>query len=105
MSALIARRLAATVFGVAAVTAPTIGSAGAQSAPEGCPKGYQVLVVSELTLQGYQVPAQMDDPNSGFLSFGQPGNGDDRVCAQEIGHQTTSFGGQLYQFWDNVLPA
>ena len=63
------------------------------------------MAVADLAPQGYRVPGQVDDPSSGVKSFGSPGNGDGYVCAQEIGNRTTPWGGQLYQFWDNVLPA
>jgi hypothetical protein len=63
------------------------------------------MAVSDLAPQGYRVPGRLDDPSSGIRSFGSLGNGDGFTCAQEIGNRTTPWGGQLYQFWDNTLPA
>lgn len=106
MHARIARRAAATALGMIVATVPAVATANAGSAhTNGCPNGYTVMAVSDLAPQGYQVPGKVDDPNSGIKSFGRPGNGDGLICAQEIGHRTTSWGGQLYQFWDNTLPA
>ncbi len=109
MSAQIARRAVATLIGVVAVTAATTAAtmtaAHAGKPTNGCPSGYSLLAVADLAPQGYQVPGQVDDPTSGVTSFGQPGNGDGLVCAQEVGDRTTPWGGQLYQFWDNTLSA
>ena len=104
MNARNVRRTATIVAGLSAVMAGTVATAQAGGSPGGCPKGYAVMSVSDLATLGYQVPGQVDDPNSGIKSFGRLGNGDGFVCAQEIGHQTTTFGGQLYEFWDNTLP-
>jgi hypothetical protein len=71
----------------------------------GCTPGYELLVVADLTAQGYRVPAMVDDPNSGLLSFGQPGNGDGLICARRLGNQLTPFGAPIYNFMDNGLPA
>jgi hypothetical protein len=92
---------ALAVVAISAVTVP-VAHAGSQS---GCPAGYSVMAVADLEPQGYQVPRAVDDPTSGVKSFGHLGNGDGLICAQEIGHHTTPWGGQLYQFWDNTLPA
>ena len=87
--------------GVLAVGAPV--PAGATAPANGCPRGYLVLSVADLTGQGYRVPAQVDDPASGISSFGRPGNGDGLVCAVALGNQRTPWGGQIYNFWDNTL--
>lgn len=71
----------------------------------GCPAGYQLLSVATLTSQGYHIPAEVDSPTSGVLSFGQPGNGDGAVCGVKLGNQLTSFGLPIYNFIDNQLPA
>lgn len=68
-----------------------------------CPWGYELKDVSVLHDLGYRVPDQVDDPSSGVLSFGRPGNGDGQVCAVQLGNQTTSFGEPVYNFWDNTL--
>ena len=93
-----------TMTAVAAAAAATLTAGPAQAAPAtGCPTSYQLLSVSELSTLGYQVPAQVDDPTSGFRSFGQAGNGNGLVCALPLGNQTTSFGEQLYNFMDDTL--
>lgn len=79
--------------------------AQADAPTTGCPRGYTLLSVADLTAQGYRVPLKVDNPNSGILSFGRPGNGDGYICAVAVGNQTTPFGTQLYQFFDNTLPA
>lgn len=66
--------------------------------PNGCPNGFQYLSVSDLTAMGYHVPALVDSPANG-------GNGDGYICARALGERTTSWGGQLYLFADNQLPA
>lgn len=104
MNARIIRRTTTIAVGLSAVMAGSVVTAQAGSSNSGCPSGYTVMAVADLTALGYHVPAQVDDPNSGIKSFGRLGNGDGLVCAQEIGPQTTSFGGQLYEFWDNTLP-
>jgi hypothetical protein len=68
-----------------------------------CPSGYELKSVAPLHAEGYRVPDQVDDPNSGVQSFGRPGNGDGFVCAVPLGNQTTPWGGQVYNFWDNTL--
>ena len=92
------------VAGATVVAAAMVGTPAQASAPsDGCPTGYDLMSVSALSAQGYRVPAQVDDPASGILSFGRAGNGDGSVCAVALGNQTTSFGGQVYNFWDNTL--
>lgn len=95
---------ASTVTAVVAATAGTLAVGPALAAPAiGCPTSYQLLSVSDLSTLGYAVPAQMDDPTSGFRSFGHAGNGNGWVCALPLGNQTTSFGAQLYNFMDDTL--
>ena len=100
-----AQRVTTTGVSLLAAALTSITSAGATPADNGCPQGYEVLAVADLAPQGYQVPGMVDDPSSGITSFGSAGNGDGLVCAKAIGQQTTTWGGQLYQFWDNTLPA
>jgi hypothetical protein len=100
----------AGVVVVAAVAMAGAGTGVAGATPSGapsngCPNGYSLLAVADLAPKGYRVPGQVDDPQSGIRSFGSIGNGDGWVCAQEVGSRTTSWGDQLYQFWDNSLPA
>lgn len=72
----------------------------------GCPNGYQLLAISDLLAVGpYHVPGVVDDPTSGVLSFGRPGNGDGFVCGVPLGDKQTPFGGQVYNFFDNTLRA
>jgi hypothetical protein len=88
--------------------ATVVGSAPASAATpisNGCPAGFQLLSVSTLSAEGYHAPGLVDDPNSGILSYGRPGNGDGLVCGVQLGHQTTSFGLPIYDFIDNTLPA
>jgi hypothetical protein len=88
-----------------AAAATCILSVPAHAAPpsNGCPTGYQLMSVPDLTSQGYRVPAQVDSSTSGIRSFGQPGNDDNWVCGVRLGNQTTSFGKPVYNFWDNTL--
>lgn len=88
-------------LGLIAASAVTLTSAQADPRQGGCPNGYTLMAVADLAPQGYQVPGMVDDPNSGIKSYGRPGNGDGQVCAKATGPQTTSWGGQLYEFWDN----
>lgn len=81
------------------------GAARADAPSNGCPAGYQLLSVTTLTAEGYKVPALVDSPTSGVLSYGQPGNGDKQVCAVQLGNQLTSFGLPVYNFIDDTLPA
>jgi hypothetical protein len=99
------RRLLVPV-GVAAATSCLLATP-ALAAPlsDGCPAGYDLLSVAVLAPQGYRVPGQVDDPNSGVRSFGSLGNGDGWVCAVALGSRTTPWGGQIYNFWDNTLQA
>jgi len=80
-------------------------SGWAVSLADGCPAGYTALSVADLTSQGYRVPGQVDDPASGLLSYGRPGNGDGVVCGVQLGNQLTTFGDPLYNFMDDTLPA
>jgi len=83
-----------------AAAAPAVASPPSN----GCPKGYQLLAISDLLAVGpYHVPTLVDDPSSGILSFGQPGNGDGYVCGVPLGDKQTPFGGQVYNFFDNTL--
>ena len=80
----------------------------AQSAPaaapgNGCPPHYDLVQVSVIAVDGYQVPGMVDDPTSGIRSFGKLGNHDDWVCALPLGNQTTPWAGQVYNFVDNSL--
>ncbi|MDT7538684.1 MAG: hypothetical protein QOI82_2269 [Actinomycetota bacterium] len=84
-----------------AASAGPIATAQADPPDTGCPTSYTVMAIADLYPQGYRVPSMVDDPNSGLKSFGRPGNGDGLVCAKAIGPQATSWGGQLYDFWDN----
>jgi hypothetical protein len=105
MNTRIVRGGAAVTLCLLAGVAGSVATAQAGQPSNGCPNGYTLMAVADLSAQGYQVPGQVDDPTSGIKSFGSAGNGDGLICAQEIGHQTTSWGGQLYQFWDNTLRA
>jgi hypothetical protein len=94
-----------------AATVVFVGPAAASVAVSGCPAGYQLLSVPTLTADGYHLPALIDDPNVDLGNpnskawNSQPGNGDGFVCGRPEGNRTTSFGGQLYLFVDNQLPA
>ena len=80
------------------------GPAVAAPPANGCPSGYQLLAISDLLTVGpYHVPVLVDDPSSGILSFGLPGNGDGYVCGVPLGDRLTPFGGQVYNFFDNTL--
>jgi hypothetical protein len=97
-----------TLLMVVATSAAALAPAGrafADPPANGCPAGYQLLSVSALSAQGYKVPALVDSPTSGIRSFGQPGNGDGWVCGVQLGNRLTPFGGPLYNFTDNTLPA
>lgn len=74
----------------------------AEPVANGCPAGFELLSVAELTQQGYQLPILIDDPTSGFPSFGQPGNGDGWVCGVPL-HHLTFLGLEGYNFLDNNL--
>jgi hypothetical protein len=84
-----------------------VGGITAQAAApaNGCPAGYELLSVATLSAEGYRVPAEVDSPTSGILSFGQPGNGDGWVCGVQLGNQLTSFGLPIYNFIDDQLPS
>ena len=93
---------AAAALACAAVSLTAQG-AGASTPSNGCPTSYELMQVSVLAEQGYQVPGKVDDPGSGIRSFGQLGNDDGWVCALPLGTRTTPWGGQLYNFMDNSL--
>lgn len=107
--------LAASVLVTAGLGAVLSASAASADPPAtGCSTGYQLLSVAALSAQGYMVPALIDSPTSGVVGHGQgngaswiqqPGNGDGFVCGRAHGNQVTSWGGQLYDFVDNQLPA
>lgn len=96
-----------TLAAAAAIAGGLSGSIAAHAAPpaNGCPAAYELLSVATLTSEGYHLPARLDSPTSGLRSFGRPGNGDGLVCGLPLGNRTTSFGGQLYNFVDDTLPA
>jgi hypothetical protein len=101
-------RLAPLIMPLVIATAgAVITAAPALAAPPstGCPAGYQLLSVQTLTAEGYTVPALVDSPTSGLLSYGKPGNGDGYVCGVPRGNQLTPFGLPVYEFIDNTLPA
>lgn len=89
------------------VTAVVLAAAPAEAAApvDGCPVGYNLMSVAELSALGYLVPAQVDSSTSGVLSFGQPGNDDGYVCAVKLGKQLTPWNTPIYNFLDNGLPA
>jgi hypothetical protein len=102
--------LVAAAAGAMSAAAPAL----AAPPPNGCPAGYQLLSVATLSAQGYKVPALVDSPTGGLVGHGpgngaswvqQPGNGDGLVCGRPLGNQVTPWGGQLYDFVDNQLPA
>jgi hypothetical protein len=97
------QRMATTVVGACALVSLAAGAATAAAPASGCPAGYDLKSVTVLEGQGYQVPGQVDDPTSGIRSFGSVGNDDGWVCAVRLGNQTTPWGGQVYNFWDNTL--
>lgn len=103
------RRIGATTLLVAgtavATTFTSVGGASADAPTNGCAASAQLLSVEVLTAEGYHVPALVDSPTSGILSYGNPGNGDGWVCGSQIGKKLTSFGDPLYNFVDNQLPA
>ena len=82
------------------------GEVAEAAAPvNGCPDGYQLLSVTDLTAAGYYVAGLVDDPGSGSLSYGRPGNGNGVICARQMGNRLTHFGGPYYNFLDDGLPA
>jgi hypothetical protein len=88
---------------VAAATCLSAATALAAAPNNGCPPGYRIMSVVDLSQQGYLVPAQVDSSTSGILSFGRPGNDDGWVCAVRLGNQLTPFDKPIYNFWDNTL--
>ena len=99
-------RTARSVAVAGTITAAGLGGLAVPAAAggvTGCPSGYTVLDVDTLGEAGYLVPALVDDPGSGRLSFGHPGNDDGLVCAVQLGTQTTPWGGPVYNFLDDTL--
>ncbi len=94
-----------TAGAMATASFTSVGGASAAAPANGCPAAFQLLSVPVLTAEGYHLPALVDSPTSGIKSFGQPGNGDGWVCGKQLGDRLTSFGGPLYLFIDNQLPA
>jgi hypothetical protein len=89
----------------ALLTAGAATPANARPSSGGCPSGFKVLSVPALTAQGYEMPARVDDPLSGVLSYGMPGNGNGSVCGVELGGGlVTDWGGPVYTFLDDQLP-
>ena len=103
MDAHLVRRSVIVALGLLAASAGPMATAHAARPATGCPVSYTVMAVADLAPQGYQVPGAVDSPSSGIKSFGHLGNSDGLVCAMAVGPQTTSWGGQLYEFWDNSL--
>ena len=97
------RRAVVVSLGLLAASVGPMATANADRPATGCPVSYTVMAVADLAQQGYQVPGMVDDASSGIKSYGHLGNGDGLVCAKAIGPQTTTWGGQLYEFWDNAL--
>lgn len=94
----------AVPLGASLVTSCLLATTALAAPPSnGCPPTYEVMEVAPLFAQGYRVPSAVDSPTSGVLSFGNVGNGDGLICAHPSGNQTTSWGGQIYNFWDNSL--
>ncbi len=79
------------------------GSCARGRARERVPGRLRLLSVSVLTSEGYNVPALVDSPTSGVLSYGKPGNGDGWVCGVQLGNRTTHFGLPFYNFIDDTL--
>jgi hypothetical protein len=101
-----ARRLAVALVGSLALSASAVIPVFAAPPSNGGPAGYELLSVVTLTAEGYKVPALVDSPTSGVLSYGLlPGNGDGWVCGVPLGNQLTSFGLPVYVFTDDQLPA
>jgi hypothetical protein len=103
------KRLALTLTAASALIAgiggALAGTALAGAPTNGCPSGYTRLSVPTLSAEGYRLPALIDSPTSGVLSFGQPGNNDQYVCGVQLGNQLTSFDLPVYNFIDDQLPA
>lgn len=97
------RRAAVPIALAAAAICLPVAAAVAAAPSNGCPDGYQVMSVADLSQLGYLVPAQVDNSTSGVRSFGSVGNDDGWVCGVRLGHQMTSFGQPVYNFWDNTL--
>jgi hypothetical protein len=91
-------------IGAALLTGALVAPASAGAPAGGCPSGFSPVPVAELEAAGYQVPGQVDRPDSGYTSFGLPGNGDGQVCARQLGNQVGPYG-PIYDFIDNQLPS
>src|SRR5215475_15201913 len=98
--------VAATLSTAVVIAAATATAAGANSGDpqnNGCPSGMDALNVSDLSNQGYRVPAIID-------SLANGGNGDGVICAQPwtSAEQAARLPGadlQIYSFRDNNLPS
>jgi hypothetical protein len=100
------RRVSIALVGWLALAASAVPVALAAPPSNGCPRGFEFLSVATLTAEGYHVPALVDSPTSGFVSFGQhPGNGDGWVCGVRLGNQLSPRGTPIYEFIDDQLPA
>jgi len=89
------------VIAAATATAAVANSGDPQN--NGCPSGMDALNVSDLSNQGYRVPAIID-------SLANGGNGDGVICAQPwtSAEQAARLPGadlQIYSFRDNDLPS
>ena len=63
----------------------------------GCAYGFQTLSVSELSAQGYLLPAATDDPANG-------GNGNGLICGRPIGYRDPADPTrQIYIFADDRI--
>jgi hypothetical protein len=95
---------ASTGAALGLLTLPSVANAAETPVETGCPAGYAVLSVAELTPQGYRVPAFLDNPVNG-------GNGDGLVCGlplpeafKEARFPNASVA-VIYLFADNNNPA
>ncbi len=87
-------------------TAGAVAPANAAGPTGGCPSGFRIFSVAALAAEGYEMPGRIDDSSSGVLSYGRPGNDNGLVCGVKLGRGlTTSWGGPIYNFIDDQLPA
>ena len=96
---IVAATLTAVVVAAATATAAVANSGDPQG--NGCPSGMDALNVSDLSNQGYRVPAIID-------SLANGGNGDGVICGQPwtSAEQAARLPGsdlQIYSFRDNNL--
>lgn len=98
MNTSILRTAIAMVMGTGLLV--TSSAAHADSPPNGCPGGYDRLEVAPLVATGYRLAGKLDDPYSGILSHGLPGNNDGFVCGK-LTKKFDADGTQLYEFTDN----